>query len=136
MLHLSHFEPDSARFPEFLACLWQGPVPPDLHLVKWLYLEGESPRMAVLWEGDAAAEAYMEQAFGGFGAFATTVVEDATPGLAAAFARDLDAFGEWTRARGATDEEVDRALDVRRRGRDAPDQDAAAAAGRAWASGN
>jgi len=136
-LHLSQFEPDTERFPEFLACLWQGPVPSDLHLLNWLYLKAERPTMAVLWEGDAEATEYMERAFGGFGLFTTSVVtEDATPGLAAAFARDLDGFGEWMRARGVSEEEIDRALDVRRRGRDAPDQDAAADAGRAWASGN
>jgi hypothetical protein len=116
--------------------LWQGPVPPELHLLNWLYLKADRPTMAVLWEGDADAVAYMERAFGGFGAFTTAAVtEDATPGLAAAFARDLEGFGDWMRARGASDVEIERALDVRRRGRDSPDQAAAAEAGRAWAAG-
>ena len=132
-LHVSRFAPDRSRFVEFLACLWQGDVPPSLQLVKWLYLPGEPRAMLLLWEGDDAARAYVERAFGGFGALDTDVVTDATPGLAAAFARDLDAFGRTMEARGASSQEIAAALDVRRRGMQASTQDEAAAAGRAWA---
>ncbi len=130
----SRFTPDQSRFAEFLACLWQGPVPATLELSKWLYLPGETRQMLLLWDGDDAARAYIERAFGGFGTLDTETVTDATPGLAAALERDLDAFGRHMEARGSSPEEIAAALDVRRRGMEASSQDDAAAAGRSWAA--
>jgi hypothetical protein len=133
VLHLSRFHPDTDRFAEFLACLWQGDVPETLELARWLYLTDEPRGMLILWEGDDAAREYIERAFGGFGTLQTEVVVDNTPGLAAAFARDLDGFGEVMRTQGASEAAIEQALDVRRRGMEAATQDDAAAAGRAWA---
>ncbi|HEY7107156.1 MAG TPA: hypothetical protein VH986_12185 [Acidimicrobiia bacterium] len=134
--HVSRFVPDAARMPEFLACLWQGDVPESLALERWLYLQDERggrPRgMLVMWAGDDVATAYMERAFGGFGEFTTEVVVDNTPGLAAALARDLDAFGTTMARQGAAPDAIASALDLRRRGMEAPSQQDAAAAGRAW----
>ena len=134
MFHVSRFTPDQTRFAEFLACLWQGEVPASLQLVKWLYLPGEPRAMLLLWEGDDDARAYVERAFGNFGALETEIVTDATSGLAAAFARDLEAFGRHMQARGSTSEAITAALDVRRRGMEASSQDDAAAAGWEWAA--
>jgi hypothetical protein len=134
MFHVSRFTPDSTRFAEFLACLWQGDVPESLVLSKWLYLPGEPRAMLILWEGDGAARDYVERAFGGFGQLDTEEVTDATPGLAAALDRDLAAFGRVMEAQGASAEAIDAALDVRRRGLEAPTQQAAAEAGRAWSA--
>ncbi len=50
MLHVSRFTPDISRFGEFLACLWQGDVPPSFVLAKWLYLSGEPRGMLIVWE--------------------------------------------------------------------------------------
>lgn len=136
MRHFSQFEPDEARFGEFLACLWQGEVPASLKLERWLYLAGTPRRMVMIWEGDAEAKAYLAYAFGRFGRFSTDdVSDDATEGLAFAFARDLDGFAEWLGPRRASAEDLAHAVDVRRRGLEAPDQASAAAAGRAWDSG-
>lgn len=136
MLYISRFEPDSRRFGEFLACLWQGDVPQDLVLHKWLYLDTTPRQMLLIWEGGEPGSAYVERAFGSFGKLGTErAAEDATEGLAAALARDLDRFGGWMTARGATEQEVRRALDVRRRGLEAETQEAAASAGREWTSG-
>jgi hypothetical protein len=133
MLHVSRFTPDPHRFGEFLACLWQGPVPADLVLHRWLYLQGQPRSMLMLWEGDGSAESYVERVFGSFGTLDTEPVTDATPGLAACFARDLEGFGQYLRSERAADEtEVRVQLDVRRRGMAAPTFEAAAAAGRAW----
>jgi hypothetical protein len=133
-LHLSRFEPEPGpeRNAEWLACLWQGPVPEGLVLHRWLYYEGEPRAMALLWEGDADAAAWVARAFGSFGRLETSVVTDATPGLAACLDRDLDAFRAWMRGRGSPDAEIERALDVRRRGRDASTQEEAVAGARAW----
>ncbi len=136
MLHHSRFQPDPDRVGEWLACLWQGPAPADLAVRQWLYLPGEPRSMVMLWDGGAEAEAFVERAFGGFGRIETQVVSDATPGMVLAIARDLAGFEQWMRERGASAGEVARQVDLRRRGRDAPDQAAAAAEGRAWASGS
>jgi hypothetical protein len=132
MLHVSRFTPDASRFGEFLACLWQGDVPASLVLSKWLYLSGEPRGMLIVWEGDDVARDYVERAFGGFGALETEQVTDATPGLAAALARDLEGFGRVMQEQGATRDAIEAGLDLRRRGLHASSQEAAAAAGRAW----
>jgi hypothetical protein len=135
-LHVSRFVPDAPRTAEWLACLWQGPVPAGLRLERWLYLQdqpGAALRgMLVMWEGDDEATAYMERAFGGFGEFTTDVVVDNTAGLAAAFVRDLDAFGAIMERQGMSGEQIGAAVDLRRRGLEAATQEDAAVAGRAW----
>jgi hypothetical protein len=134
MLYLSRFQPDPSRGAEFLACLWQGPVPADLILHRWLYV-GEGPReMVLFWEGGDEAKAYVDQAFGDFGTLSTEPVTDATPGLQACLNRDLDAFGHWLSERGTPAPQVDRQLDVRRRGLHSKSREEAAAAGRAWSA--
>jgi len=136
MLHHSTFRPDPARIGEWLACLWQGPAPADLVIRQWLYLPGEPRGMIMMWEGGQEAEAFVERAFGGFGEIETHAVTDATPGMAHAIARDLEAFDAWMTERGAPRAEIDRQLDLRRRGKLAASQEAAAAEGKAWAAGN
>jgi hypothetical protein len=128
---VTRFVPDRTRTAEFLACLWQGPVPASLRLDRWLYLPGEPQAMLLLWEGDDEAREYIDRAFGRFGDLDTEIVTDATPGLAAAFARDLDAFGAWMRGGGADEQTVAAALDVRRLGLESATQEAAADAARA-----
>jgi hypothetical protein len=135
MLHHSVFQPDYDRVGEWLACLWQGAAPADLMVRQWLYMPGEPRRMVMLWEGGEEAEAYVERAFGGFGEIETHSVNDATPGMIHAIMRDLAGFEQWMHDRGAAPDEVTRQLDLRRRGKAAVDQAAAAIAGRAWASG-
>jgi hypothetical protein len=136
MLHHSVFHPDPARVGEWLACLWQGPAPADMVVRQWLYLPGEPRGMVMLWEGGEAAEAYVERAFGGYGRIETHKVVDATPGMVHAIARDLEGFEQWMKDRGAAPEEVARQVDLRRRGRAAPDIAAATEIGRAWAAGS
>lgn len=132
--YVSRFEPDETRFAEFLACLWQGEIPVSLTLHRWLYLRSVPRAMLLFWEGDEAAKAYVDRSFGGFGALKSDVVtEDATPGLAACFRRDLEAFEDWLVSREEP-QAVQRQLDVRRRGLQASSQEQAAAAGRAWAA--
>jgi hypothetical protein len=132
VLHMTRFTPDPTRFAEFLACLWQGPVPDDLVLHKWLYLPGEPRSMCLIWEGQVDAQAYVERAFGSFGALESDEVTDATTGLATCFDRDLEGFGDFLRSRESNEEEVAAQLDLRRRGRDAATLEDAATAGRAW----
>jgi hypothetical protein len=89
--------------------------------------------MLLLWEGDESAGKWIERCFGGFGQLSTeTVTTDATPGLAACLERDLVGFGAWLAARGSSDADIARQLDVRRRGLEAGSFEEALAAGRAW----
>jgi len=136
MMYVSRFTPDRTRWAEFLACLWQGEVPSDLVLHLWLYLGtgDRSQGMLLVWEGDEAGRAWVDRNFGSFGLLTHEPVTDATLGLAACLDRDLGAFGAWLRTRGTNDIEIERQLDVRRRGLEAPSQQAAAEVGRAWAA--
>ena len=131
-LHHSHFLPDTARLGEWIACLWQGPAPADLVIHGWFYLETQPRGMIMVWEGGDVAQAYVAKIFGDFGQITTQVITDATPGMSHAIARDLDAFGDWMRARGAGPDEVARQVDLRRQGKAAPSQDAALAIGKVW----
>jgi hypothetical protein len=132
MIRLSHFQPDLHRTGEFLATLWQGPVPKSLILHKWLYLDTSPRTILLLWEGDEEADAYVERVFGGFGVLTSQTVTDATEGLTLCFARDLDGFGRWLAERGTAETEIKRQLAVRRQGRDAPTPELAISAGKAW----
>ena len=133
MLYLYRFRPDSSRSAEFLAHLWQGPVPEDLRLHRWLYVDCEPREMVLIWEGGEEARQWVERSFGSFGELSAETITDSTPGLAACLERDLDAFGDWLRARGSSEPEIARQLDVRRRGLEASSPEAAVAAGQAWA---
>jgi hypothetical protein len=135
VLYLSRFRPDPARSAEWLACLWQGPVPEDLQLRAYLYVDSGSGReMVIWWEGEAEARAWLDRVFTPFGELRTEVVTENTPGLGACLERDLDKFAAVLRSRGSGEQEIDRQLDVRRRGMHAESQEAAARAGREWAA--
>jgi len=117
-----------------LACLWQGPVPQDLHLRAYLYVDSTPREIVIWWEGEAEARGWLDRVFTPFGELRTEVVTENTPGLAACLERDLDKFGAVLRSRGSGEAEIARQLDVRRRGMHAESQDAAARAGREWAA--
>jgi hypothetical protein len=134
MLFMSRFRPDAEKVPEFLACLWQGDVPATLDLQRWLYVDSEPREMVLVWAGDDHAQRYVERVFGSFGSLHTERLSDATQGLAACFARDLEGFGRWLAGRGRGPDEIEAELDVRRRGLEAPSPEDAIAAARAWAA--
>ena len=137
MLHVSQFQPDTSRSAEWLAVLWQGAVPASLVIRTWLYLDEEPRRMVFLWDGDEEAEAWVEDRFREFGALSTERVRNATLGMTHAMHRDLVALREVMAATGAyTDDELDAELELRRRGKEATDREAAAAIGRTWAHGD
>ena len=134
MLYHYRFRPDTSRTAEFLASLWQGPVPEDLRLHRWLYVDGDPRQMVLIWEGGELARQWVERCFGSFGEITAETVTDNTPGLAACLARDLDGFGEWLRQRGdRSEDEIVVQLDVRRRGLQASSHQEAIEAGQAWA---
>ena len=131
MMHVSRFTPDPSRQAEFLGVSGRETFrrPPAVEVAD---LSGEPRRMMLLWEGDDQAAAYIERALGEFGVLETESVTDATPGLEAAFARNLDAFGAWMSERGATSDAMTEALEIRRLGKEASTPAEAAERGRAW----
>jgi hypothetical protein len=135
VINVCRFRPDTSRTAEFLAVLWQGPVPDDLVLHRWLYVEGEPREMILVWEGDQPAREWVERCFGSFGQLTSEEVTNATGGLAACLDRDLEGFGRWLRGRGSAEDEIANQLDVRRRGMEAATFDQAVSAGREWAAG-
>jgi hypothetical protein len=137
MVNISQFTVAPHRFAPWIACLWQGPPPEGVTLHCYVHL-ADSPdgarRMLVVWDGaDERGAAAFERSFAEFGTFETEHGRIATPGLAAALARDLDGFRDILAARAQPPEEIERALDLRRRGHDAATHAAAVAAGEAWA---
>ena len=134
MLYLSRFTPESERVTDWIAALWQGPVPQSLTIRHYLYLESDGLVISLLWEGDDDAVAFMRRTFETFGEFTVESAIDNTTGLQLAMARDLETFGNRMLARGEDPAEVERALDLRRRGTLAATQDDAVAAARAWAA--
>lgn len=133
MLYHTSFVIAPGRVDEWLACLWQGPAPADLKVREWLSLAGE-PRTAILiWEGGDEARAFVERAYGGFGQVETREATSST-GMASAIARDLEGYEEMMKERKVNPAEIARQVDLRRRGMEAPDQDSAIAAARAWAA--
>ena len=133
MIRMYRFRPDPSRSAEFLASLWQGPVPEDLSLRQWLYVDSDPREMVLLCDCDEPGQAWVERCFGSFGTLTADNVTDATPGLAACLDRRLEEFGDWLRARGSGEDEIARQLDVRQRGLQAGTPDEAVEAGRAWA---
>ena len=97
VLYLYRFQPEPGRTAEFLATLWQGPIPEDLRLHRWLYVDGEPRQMVLLWEGEEPARQWVERAFGSFGTLTAETVTDATPGLAACLKalREGDTLAVW-----------------------------------------
>lgn len=132
MMKLCRFRPDPTRSAEFLAGLWQGDVPADLVLHRWLYVDTDPREMVLVWEGGEEAQGWVERSFGDFGTLTSESITDATGGLAACLARDLDGFGGWLRTRGTPEAEITAQLDVRRRGLEAPTREEALAGGRDW----
>jgi hypothetical protein len=132
-VHHTIFRPDPARWAEWIARLWQGaPAPPDFELQRYLYLPG-GPRegMVFLWTGGTAAQAWFERAIAAWGAAETVTLEEATPGMALAIARDLPGMEAWLR--GRLDEgAVQRQLDLRRAGMAARTPEEASQAAAAW----
>lgn len=131
---VSELTPDPTRMSPWLAALWQGPPTPGITLLGWYYLGTEPRSMLVVWQAaDADARAGFEEVFSLGGSLVTRTARDATPGLAAALARDLDGFAAWMRSEGNPEEAIARGIDLRRRGLEAPTREAALAAGEAHA---
>ena len=134
MIYMTKFNLDTSRSSEWLAVLWQGPGPAKMKVREWLTLKDVKPHTAILiWEGDEEALAFVERVYGGFGKIETQEVTSSS-GMAAAIARDLNAYETMMNGRGGDPKEIARQVDLRRRGMDAPSPSAAIEAAHAWSA--
>ena len=127
MLFVSILASDRARDPELWATIWQGDPPPSINLIG-AYNLGNDKRVFI-WEGETVADTQFMDRFNEVGVLETSPAFDRTEGWRAAFAKDIDGFGERLR-RGASTAAA--GVDLRTRGMNAPNRHAARAAARQW----
>lgn len=130
MLFVSILASDRARDPELWATIWQGDPPPSINLIG-AYNLGNDKRVFI-WEGETVADTQFMDRFNEVGVLETSPAFDRTEGWRAAFAKDIDGFGERLRRGASTAAGVESAVDLRTRGMNAPNRHAARAAARQW----
>lgn len=135
MLFVSFFTSDRERDPELWAVVWNAKAPPTLTLHA-AYNLGDDRRIFV-WEGETAADLQYMDRFNHVGVLQTSPAFDRTSGWQAAFAQDLEGFRAIGQSRaGAASRGMhqrgERAIDLRRRGMEAANIEAAKRAARVW----
>ena len=135
MLYVSIFTSVRERDPELWAAIWNGKAPPTLTL-HGAYNLGDNRRVFI-WEGETVADLQYMDRFNHVGRLETTPAFDRTAGWRCAFAQDLDGFVSLVARRAEAegrggDQLGERAIELRRRGIEAPNIHAAKRAARAW----
>ncbi|MPZ97879.1 MAG: hypothetical protein GEU80_00855 [Dehalococcoidia bacterium] len=129
MLYLSILTLDRERDPELWATIWQGHAPHTLKLHAAYNLGGD--KRVFVWEGESAADLQFMDRFNEVGQLETAPVFDRTEGWRDAFAGDLERFASRMGER-ATTPAGEAALDLRRRGLEAPNSQTARRRAREW----
>ena len=131
MLYVSILTSDRTKDPELWATIWQGDPPPSINLIG-AYNLGNDKRVFV-WEGKALADIQFMDRFNEVGVLETYPAFDRSEGWRAAFAKDIDGFrARLERASATVAASVESAIDLRCRGMNAPNRNAARAAARQW----
>ena len=131
MLYVSRFVSDRDRDPELWVTIWQAEAPPTLNLIGAYNLSGDE-RLFV-WEGETTADLQFMDRFNQVGRLETSPAFDRTTGWQKASAGAIDGFEANMRSRGLrTDNEIEAAVDLRRRGLTAPTPEAARRRAREW----
>lgn len=131
MLYVSILTSDRSRDPELWCTIWQGGSPPGINVIG-AYNLGNNKRVFI-WEGESVADLQFMDRFNYIGVLETYPAFDRTEGWRDCFARDLDTFAARLLERaGRNKEQAERAVDLRRRGRTAPNMYSAQAAARQW----
>jgi len=130
VLYVTILRSDRSRDPELWATIWQGKAPDTLK-IRAVYNLLTDTRVFV-WEGETLADARYMDRLNQVGETTTSIAMDQTGGWQQAFAGNLDGMREWFESRGRTGADVDAALDLRRRGHEAPNVEAARRAAREW----
>ena len=130
MLYVSILTSERARDPELWATIWQGEPPPSINIIGAYNLADN--RRVFIWEGESVADLQFMDRFNEIGVLETQPVFDRTYGWQMAFAKDLDNFQQAQVQRGRSLAEIEPAIDLRRRGMNAPNRHAARAEARRW----
>ena len=132
MLFVSILTSDRSRDPELWATIWNGDSPPSINLIGAYNLHDD--RRVFIWEGETVADMQFMDRFNEAGVIQTAPAADRTLGWRAAFAKDLEGIAERFRRSGGqvAGADADAAVELRRRGMEAPNRDAARAEARAW----
>ena len=128
MLFVSVFTSDRARDPELWATIWQGEPPPSINLIG-AYNLGSDKRVFI-WEGQSTEDLQFIDRFNEVGVMDTSPAFDRTFGWQMAFAKDIEGFKSNPQRRNRPPSE--KALDLRRRGLNAPTREAARAEAIRW----
>jgi hypothetical protein len=131
MLFVSILTSDRSRDPELWATIWQGESPPGITIIGAYNLANN--KRVFIWDGKSSADLQFMDRFNQVGVLETYPAFDRTVGWQLAFAKDLDAFAKQLLERaGPFRERVERMIELRRRGVNAPNPHAARAAARQW----
>ena len=131
MLYVSILTSDRARDPELWATIWQGGSPPSIKVIGAYNLAND--KRVFIWEGESVADLQFMDRFNYVGVLETYPAFDRTEGWTQCFAKDVDTFAARMLERaGRNRERAERAIDLRRRGRNAATLEAARAAARQW----
>jgi hypothetical protein len=129
VLYVSMLTSDRDRDPELWATIWQAKAPDTLTLHAAYNLGGD--KRLFVWEGEGVADLQYMDRFNDVGVLETQPVFDRTEGWRDAFAGDLDRFAERMGRRAET-AAGRAALDLRRRGLEAPSPYVARRRAREW----
>jgi hypothetical protein len=130
VLYVTILRSDRARDPELWATIWQGKAPATLKLLAVYNLLTDT--RVFVWEGETIADARFMDRLNQVGETTTSIALDQTTGWKHAFTGDVEAMRGWFEARGMRPEQIDSAIDLRRRGHDAPNLEAARRAALDW----
>ena len=131
MLFVSILTSDRSRDPELWCTIWQGESPPGIKVIGAYNLANN--KRVFIWEGESSADLQFMDRFDHIGVLKTYPAFDRTVGWQLAFAKDLDTFEKRLLERaGRYREQVERAVELRRRGMNAPNIYAACAEARHW----
>jgi len=131
MLFVSILTSDRSRDPELWCTMWQGGAPPSINVIGAYNLA--SDKRVFIWEGESVADLQYMDRFNYIGVLETYPAFDRTEGWRDCFAKDLDIFAARILERaGSNRERAERAVDLRRRGRNAATMEAAQAEALRW----
>ena len=130
MLFVSILTSDRSRDAELWATLWQGEPPAGITVIGAYNLTND--RRVLIWEGESSADVQYIDRLNEVGVLETHPAIDRTTGFQAAFAKDLEGFREVMEGRGRRPEQIESALDLRRRAMQSPNRHQARAEARRW----
>ncbi len=130
MLYVTILTSDRARDPELWATVWQGKAPATLKILHVYNLLTD--KRVFVWEGESVADARYMDRLNEIGETQTFTALDQTTGWQHAFAGDVEAMRGWFAERHLPEAAIETAIDLRRRGHEAPNTLAARRAARQW----